>query len=120
MPTTVDLLTLIEEQKSLNIKRLAKNLEISEKRLHEILADLHRRNLIKYDQKTGKVTLPKWLMNINRKIERETPTVGEIILPRYKEIQVQDALIGNYTEKDLELKIRLKAKHKEIAICDVT
>jgi len=51
---------------------------------------------------------------------RKRKTSKEIVLPRYKEIRLQDMLIGNYTEKDLELKIRLKAKHKEIAICDIT
>lgn len=115
-----DLLTLIEEQKTQNIKKLAKKLEIQEKSLHEILTNLHKHNLIEYDQKTGKVTLPKWLISINRKIEKQKPAIGEIILPKYQEIQIQDTLIGNYTEKDLELKISLKAKHKEIAICDVT
>jgi len=120
MLTTADLLTIIEEQKSLNIKRLAKKLEIPEKNLHEILTNLRQHNFIEYDQKTGKVTLPKWLININRKIEKERPATGEIILPKYKEIRIQDALIGNYTERDLELKIRLRATHKEIAICDIT
>jgi len=120
MLSTADLLTIIEEQKSQNIKKLAKKLEIPEKSLHEILTNLRKHNLIEYDHETGKVSLPKWLTNINKQIEKEKPATGEIILPKYKEIQIQDALIGNYTEKDLELKIRLKAKHKEIAICDVT
>jgi len=64
--------------------------------------------------------LPKWLININKKIEKQKPATGEIILPKFQEIQIQDTLFGNYTQKDLELKIRLKAKHKEIAICDIT
>jgi len=120
MLSTADLLIIIEEEKSLNIKKLAKKLEIPEKSLHEILTNLCQHNFVEYNQKTGKVTLPKWLININRKIEKEKPATGEIILPKYKEIQIHDTLIGNYTEKDLELKIRLKAKHKEIAICDIT
>jgi predicted transcriptional regulator len=120
MLSTADLLTIIEEQESLNIKKLAKKLEIPEKNLQEILTNLSKHNFVEYNRKTGKVTLPKWLISINQKIEKEKPATGEIILPKYKEIQIQDTLIGNYTEKDLELKIRLKAKHKEIAICDIT
>jgi len=120
MLTTADLLTIIEEQKSLNIKKLAKKLEIPEKSLHEILTNLRKNNFIEYNKKTGTVTLPKWLININKKIEKQKPATGEIILPRYQEIKIQDTHIGNYTEKDLQLKIRLKPKYKEIAICDIT
>lgn len=117
MLTTADLLAIIEEKKSLNIKKLAKKLEISERSLHEILTNLQQNNLIEYDPKTGEVELPKWLIGINRKIETAKPATGQIILPRYKEIKIQDLLIGNYTKSDLELKIRLRAKQKEIAIC---
>lgn len=117
MLTTADLLTIIEERKSLNIKRLAKKLEIPEKSLREILTNLQDNNLIEYDPETGRITLPKWLININRKIEKAKPATGEIILPKYREIKIQDLLIGNYTKNDLELKIRLRAKQKEIAIC---
>lgn len=38
----------------------------------------------------------------------------------FREIQIQDTIVGNYTSKDLELKFRLRAKLKEIAICEVT
>jgi hypothetical protein len=120
MLTTADLLTIIEEQKSLSIKKLARKLEIPEKSLHEILTNLQGNNLIEYNPKTGTVTLPKWLTNINRKIEKAKPATGQIILPKYKEIKIQDMMIGNYTKNDLELKIRLRAKQKEIAICPLT
>ncbi|MGB9959763.1 MAG: MarR family transcriptional regulator [Candidatus Bathyarchaeales archaeon] len=120
MLTTADLLTIIEEQRTLNIKTLAKKLEISQKILHEILTDLQRHGLVEYNPKTGKINMPKWLTNINKKIERAKPAAGEIILPKYQEIKIQDLLIGNYTKDDLELKIRLKAKQKEISICTAT
>lgn len=119
MLTTVDLLTIIEEQKSVDIQKLAKKLEISQKSLHEVLIDLCQHNIVEYNPKTGKVTLPKWLLNINQKIENEKAATGEIILPKYKEIRIQDVLIGNYTGNDLELKVRLKATVKEIAICSI-
>jgi len=120
MLTTADLLAIIEEQKVKNIKKLAKEIEISQERLELILTDLSRHNLVEYDPMTGKVMLPRWLLDINKEIEKEKPSTGEIILPKYKEIRIQDTLIGNYTTRDLELKLRLRAKLKEIAICDVT
>ena len=120
MLTTADLLTIIEEQKTKNITQLAKETQIPEERLHEILKSLNQHNLLNYNPKTGKVTLPKWLVNLNKKIEKEKPATGEILLPKYAEIKIQDILIGNYTGIDLELKVRLKAKQKEIAICAIT
>jgi hypothetical protein len=120
MLTTADLLAIIEEQKIKNIKKLAEEIEISQERLELILTDLSRHNLVEYDPITGKVMLPRWLLDINKEIEKEKPSTGEIILPKYKEIRIQDTLIGNYTTRDLELKLRLRAKLKEIAICEVT
>ncbi|MGB9854101.1 MAG: MarR family transcriptional regulator [Candidatus Bathyarchaeales archaeon] len=120
MLTTADLLTIIEEHETLNIKSLAKKLEIPQETLHKILTDLQKHSLVNYNPKTGKIDLPKWINNINKKIEKTKPATGEIILPKYQEIKIQDILIGNYTKEDLELKIRLKAKQKEIAICNPT
>jgi len=119
MLTTADLLTIIEEQKSKSIKQLARETQISQEKLHLILTNLSQHNLLNYNPKTGKVTLPQWLVNINKKIEEEKPATGEIILPKYTEIKIEDILIGNYTGSDLELKVRLKAKQKEIAICNI-
>jgi hypothetical protein len=51
-------------------------------------------------------------------MEATKPTVGEIILPKYQEIQIQGIVIGNYTKEALALKIWIKAKIKEIAICE--
>jgi predicted ArsR family transcriptional regulator len=110
---------MIEEQKVYTIKQLAKKLEIHPTQLKEILAMLSQHNLVEYSVKTGKVALPKWLVNIDKKIETVKPATGEIILPKYQEVQIQDVLIGNYTGNDLELKVRLKTKVKEIAICNV-
>ncbi|MEM1589520.1 MAG: hypothetical protein QXZ68_07130 [Candidatus Bathyarchaeia archaeon] len=120
MITVADLLTLIEEQKTKNIKQLAKETGIPKEQLHLILTDLSQYNLIKYDVETGEIELSKWLRDINRKIEKGKPSTGEIILPRYGEVKIQDMVIGNYTTKDLELKIRLKVRQKEIAICELT
>jgi len=120
MLSTVDILSIIEEQKTYDIKQLAKKLEIPLEQLKEILMNLSRHNLIEYNSKTGKVTLPAWLVNIDKEIENIKPATGAIILPRYQEIKVQDITVGNFTKNDLELNIRFKAKLKEIAICDIS
>jgi len=119
MLTTVDILSIIEEQRIYDIKQLAKELELSLKQMEEILKDLSKHNLIEYNPKSGKVRLPSWLAHINEEIESIKPTTGEVILPKNQEIKIQDVIIGNFTKNDLELKIRLKDKLKEIAICDI-
>jgi hypothetical protein len=120
MLSTIDILSLIEEQKTVDIKQLSKKLEISLGNLKEILIDLANYKLIEYNEKTGKIKLPNWLTKIDREIEELKPATGAIILPRYQEIKLQDLTIGNFTKSDLELKVRLKARLKEIVICDLS
>jgi len=120
MMRATDILSIIGEQKTYNVKQLAKKLEIQPNQLEEILTTLSRHDLIDYSQKTGEIALPKCLANIDKKIEAIKPATGEIILPKYQEIKIHDVLIGNYTKEDVELKIRVKAKQKEIAICSLT
>jgi len=120
MLSTLDILLTIEEQEIYDIKQLAKKLEIQLYQLKEILMTLSEHNFVEYNQKTGKVTLPAWIVNLDKAIETTKPAAGEIILPRYQEIKIQDVTVGNFTKNDLELKIRLKARLKEIAICDVS
>jgi hypothetical protein len=114
------MLSLIEEQKTIDIKQLAKKLEISVGNLKEILMDLAKYKLVEYNEKTGKIKLPDWLTKIDKEIEELKPATGAIILPRYQEIKIQDITIGNFTKNDLDLKVRLKARFKEIAICDLS
>jgi hypothetical protein len=88
--------------------------------LKEILVNMSKHNLIEYDLRTGKLALPRWLTNIEKKMEKIKPAIGAIILPKYQEMKIQDVTIGNFTKNDLELKLRFKAKQKEIAICDLS
>jgi hypothetical protein len=118
MLSTIDMLSIIEEQKTIDIKQLAKKLEIPVNNLKTILADLTKYKLVDYNEQTGEIKLPNWLTKIDKEIEKTKPATGTIILPRYKEIKIQDTTIGNYTKNELELNIRLKATHKEIAICN--
>jgi hypothetical protein len=120
MLSTVDMLSLIEEQKTVDAKQLAKKLEISLSSLKEILTGLAEHKLIEYNETTGKINLPNWLTKIDKEIEKLKPATGAIILPRYQEIKIQEITIGNFTKNDLELKVRLKARLREIAICDVS
>ena len=120
MLSTIDLLSLIEEQKTFDIRQLAKKLQIPLGNLKEVLADLARHKLLDYNEKTGRIKLPNWLAKIDKEIQELAPATGAIILPRYQEIRIQDVAIGNFTKNDLELNVRLKAKLKEIAICDVS
>ncbi|MEA2089988.1 MAG: hypothetical protein U9O89_04435 [Thermoproteota archaeon] len=119
MLTTTDILTIIEEENP-NIKQLTKKLEIPPEQLEKILKDLSDYNLVEYNQQSGKVKLPSWLLNINKEIKNIKPTTGTIILPKNQEIKIQDITLGNFTKNNLELNIRLKAKKKEIAICKIT
>lgn len=120
MLSTTDILSVIEEEETYNIKQLAKKLETQVEQLEKILNELSDHNLVQYNQQTGKVTLSTWLMNLNREAENIKPATGTVILPKNQEIKIQDITIGNFTEKDLELNIRLKAKKKEIAISEIT
>jgi hypothetical protein len=119
MLSTVDILCTIEDQGIHDVKQLARKLDISVKQLKEVLLNLSKHKLVDYDSKTGKVVLPNWLVDIDREIEEAKPPTGAIILPKNEEVKIQDMAIGNFTKKDLELRIRLKAKLKEISICDL-
>jgi hypothetical protein len=120
MPNTIDVLSLIEEQKTISIKQLAEKLEIPPDNLKEILLDLAKFKLVECNEKTGKITLPSWLTRIDKEIEKAKPATGAIILPRFQEIKIQDITIGNFTKNDLELNVRFKAKLKEIVVCDLS
>jgi hypothetical protein len=119
MPTTTDLLSIIEEEETIDVGHLAKKLGLHTNQLKEILEHLSKHNLVEYNQKTGMIRPPSWLIDIDTKIEGIKPATGTIILPKYQEIKLQDLAIGNFTDNDLELNMRLNGKQKEIAICKV-
>jgi DNA-binding IclR family transcriptional regulator len=118
MLSTVDLLSVVEEQKVCEIEQLAKKLDMPVEQLEELVKTLSKHNLLEYSPKNRRVKLPLWLLNIEKQVEESRPATGAIILPRYQEIAVQDITVGNFTRNDLELKIRFGARLKEIAICD--
>ena len=118
MPAATDLLSILEEEKASNIKQLAKKSGIQVTQLEKILKDLSKHNIIEYNQQTGKIKMSPWLINVDKEIENIKPATATIILPKNQEIKLQDIVIGNFTDKDLELNLRLTVKQKEIAICN--
>jgi len=117
MLTTTDILYTIEEE-DYNIKQLAKRLGAQLDQVEKILKELSEHNLIESNPQTGKIKLSQWLIDINKEMENIKPATGTVILPKNQEIKLQDITIGNFTDKDLELNLRLTAKQKEIAICE--
>jgi len=118
MPAATDLLSILEEEKASNIKQLAKKSGIQVTQLEKILKDLSKHNIIEYNQQTGRIKMSPWLISVDKEIENIKPATATIILPKNQEIKLQDIVIGNFTDKDLELNIRLAVKQKEIAICN--
>jgi hypothetical protein len=117
MITATDILFEIEEKETYKIKDLAKRLEIPIDQLEKVLKNLSQINVAEYDPKKGIVRLSQWLVNLNGEIENIKPATGTIILPKNQTIKLQDVAIGNFTDEDIELNIRLATKQKEIAIC---
>jgi transcription initiation factor IIE alpha subunit len=120
MLSTTDILTIIEEQETINIKELTKKLQIPQEQVEKILKDLNKHNLVDYDTQTGETKLSQWLVNLNKTIENIKPSIATIILPKNQEIKIEDLTIGNFIGTDLELNLKIKGKQKEIAICKIT
>jgi transcription initiation factor IIE alpha subunit len=119
MLSAIDILAIIKGEEAYPIKQLAEKLEITTQQLKKIIKDLSEHNIVEYNEQTEQVKLPLWLVNIERQAESIKAATGTIILPKNQEIKIQDFTIGNFTEKDIELNIRLKANLKEIAICNM-
>lgn len=108
------------EEETLNAKELSEKLDIPLDQLDHILTDIMLKNVVEYNRQTGKIRLSKWIIRLGKEMENLKPATGTIILPRNQEIKLQDIVVGNFTDKDLELLVRLKTNRKEIAICTAT
>jgi DNA-binding MarR family transcriptional regulator len=111
-----EVLYAIEEEETLKARELAKKLDIPIDELEKLLTDMMKKGLVEYSRQTGKIKLSRWLANIGRELENIRPATGAIILPKNQEIKLQDVAIGNFTNTDLELMVRLRTNRKEIAI----
>lgn len=88
----------------------------------EILKCLSEYNIVEYEQQTGTVRAPRWLSEIEVKIEEVNPVnpvVVAMIIPKNQKVSLQEITIENFTDMDLEIYIRLGPKLKEIAICRI-
>jgi len=110
---------LMEIREEYDVKSLAKRLNLAKEHLEEILKCLSEYNIVEYDRQTGKVRTPRWLSEIETKIEEANPIVGTIIVPRNQRVRLQEITVENFTDIDLELNVRLGPKAKEISICRV-
>lgn len=118
MLSIADILLEINEE-GCNVKSLAKRFNLPIEHLEEILKCLSEYNIVEYEQQTGRVRAPRWLSEIELKIEGVNPIVGAIIIPKNQKVRLQEITIENFTDMDLELNIRLGPKLKEIAICKI-
>lgn len=116
MTTATDILFAMEEKENYTTKELVKKLAIPVDQLERILRGLSEVNLVEYDVHKGIVELSSWLANLNKEIKNIEPAVGTIILPKNQEVELQDIIIGNFTDKDIELAVRLSAKQKELSM----
>ena len=115
-----EILCAVEDEGTLDAKELSKRLDVPLDQLDRILSDMMRKSVLEYNRQTGKVRLSKWVARLGKEVENLKPATGTIILPRNQEIKLQDIVVGNFTDKDLELIVRLKTNRKEIAICTLT
>lgn len=110
---------LMEIKDECNIKSLAEKFNLKMEHLEEILKCLSEYNIVEYEQQTGTVRAPRWLSEIEVKIEEVNPVVGAMIIPKNQKVSLQEITIENFTDMDLEINIRLGPKLKEIAICRI-
>jgi len=115
-----EILYAIEEEETLSAKELAKKLDVPMDQLERILTDMMKKSVVEYNRQTGKVRLSRWIARLGKELENIRPATGTIILPRNQEIKLQDIMVGNFTNIDIELIVRLRTNRKEIAICTVS
>jgi hypothetical protein len=113
---TAEVLCAIEEEETVDARELAKKLDIPLDRLEKILTGMMKKSVVEYDRQSGKIRLSSWIANLGKELENMKPATGTIILPKNQEIKLQDMLIGNFTNTDLELLVRLRTNRKEIAL----
>jgi hypothetical protein len=118
MLSIADILMEIREEEY-DIKSLAKKFNLTTEHLDEILKCLCEYNIVEYDRQTGKVRTPRWLSEIEMKIEEANPIVGTIIVPKNQKVRLQEITVENFTDIDLELNVRFGPKVKEISICRI-
>ena len=115
------LLDLIDDGEWHSVNDLAKKLKAPLNELINIVKALSEFEVIEHEEKSEKVRLSSWVRNLPADIEVEEGkvTLGSIILPPEGNINIQNTIISNFTEKDLELCVRIDKKLLELAISKV-
>jgi hypothetical protein len=120
-PTAVKILDIISNGGWHRLKDVAESLKASVKEVTDKVNTLSESGILVYDEKTNKVKLSPWLLEIEEKAEAagKKSAVGSIILPPEGQVSIQNIVFSNFLDKPVELGIRADAKLREISISKV-
>jgi biotin operon repressor len=104
-----------------SVKNVAEKLNVSVEDVTEEATTLSESGVLIYDEKTNKVKLSPWLLELEEKAEAAATkfAVGSIILPPEGQVAIQNIVISNFLDKPVELGIRTDTKLREISISKV-
>jgi len=117
-PITVKILDIISNGSWHRLKDVAESLKASIEDVTDKVSTLSESGILVYDEKTNKVKLSQWLLELEEKAETagKKSTVGSIILPPEGQVSIQSIVISNFLDKPVELGIRTDTKLREISI----
>ena len=103
------------------LKDVAEKLKASIEDVTDEVSTLSESGILVYDEKTKKVKLSHWLLELEEKAETAgtKSAVGSIILPPEGQVSIQNIVISNFLDKPVELGIRADTKLREISISKV-
>jgi hypothetical protein len=116
--STVKILDMISNGGWHRLKDVAESLKASLEEVADKVNTLSESGILVYDEKTDKVKLSPWLLEIEEKAEAagKKSAVGSIILPPEGQVSIQNIVISNFLDKAVELGIRTDTKLREISI----
>jgi len=117
-PITVKILDIISNGSWHRLKDVAESLKASIEDVTDKVSTLSESGILVYDEKTNKVKLSQWLLELEEKAETagKKSAVGSIILPPEGQVSIQSIVISNFLDKPVELGIRTDTKLREISI----
>jgi DNA-binding IclR family transcriptional regulator len=98
--------------------QITEDIGIPIKDLHNIVKELHETRALEWNQKAEKIRLSPWVRKLPSKVrvEENKAIIASVIMPPRSTVQIQEAVITNFTESDLELGIRANDKLKQLTI----
>jgi hypothetical protein len=117
-PITAKILETISNGGWHRLKEVAENVKASVEDVTDRVNTLSETGILVYDEKTDKVKLSPWLLELEETAETtgKKSTVGSIILPPEGQVSIQNIVISNFLDKPVELGIRTDTKLREISI----